>query len=121
MKKFNTTAIDYHFSLNPSSTDVPLLDELADIFDSLVDDTAEGMDNNDLIRFVLQSNSLNYPISLPFMPRHELNCARIMGEVERVPQSQESVNFEDAMHVHLVHVVMPQGEPLCVKKKTLQI
>ena len=62
VKKFNTTALDFHLSLNPSSTDTPLFDELTDIFDYLVDDMAEGMDNNDLVRFVLQSNSLNYPI-----------------------------------------------------------
>ena len=117
VRKFNTTALDYHLSLNPSTTDAPLADQLADIFNSLVDNMTTGIDNNDLVRFVLQSNSLDYPISLPFMPRHELNSDRIMGEVQRVLQSHESVDLENAMHVHLVHVAMPQGGAAVRKRK----
>ena len=52
-----------------------------------------GMADNDLVRFVLQSRSLDYPISLPFMPCHELNAERIMGEVQRVLQSNEEVDL----------------------------
>ena len=43
------------------------------------------------------------------MPRHELNAERIMGEVQRVLQSNEQVSLEDSMQVHVVHVGMPQG------------
>ena len=64
------------------------------------------MADNDLLRFVLQSRSLDYPISLPFMPRHELKAERIMDEVQRVLQSNEQVSLQDRMQVH---VVMPQG------------
>ena len=35
------------------------------------------------MEIVLQSNSLNYPISLPFMRHDKLNSESIMGEVER--------------------------------------
>lgn len=61
------------------------MDQLGEIFDSMVDEMTKGMQANDLARFVLQSRSLEYPISLPFMPSHELNADRIMGEVQRVP------------------------------------
>ena len=84
VRKFNTTGTDYHLSLNPQSNGTPLLDQLGTIFDSMVDEMTNGMAENDLVRFVLQSKSLDYPISLPFMPRHELNAERIMGEVQRV-------------------------------------
>ena len=69
------------------------MDQLGNIFDSLVDKMTTGMADNDLVRFVLQSRSLDYPISLPFMPRHELNAKRIMGEVQRVLQSNEEVDL----------------------------
>ena len=117
VRKFNTTGTDYHLSLNPQSTGPPLLDQLGTIFDSMVDEMTTGMAENDLVRFVLQSKSLNYPISLPFMPRHELNAERIMGEVQRVLQSNENVNLQDGMQVHLVHVGMPQGGVSSRKRK----
>ena len=115
--KFNTTGIDYHLTLKPQSNGEPLIDQLGGIFDSMVNDMTTGMADNDLVRFVLQSKSLDYPISLPFMPRHELNAERIMGEVQRVLQSNENVNLQDGMQVHLVHVGMPQGGVASRKRK----
>ena len=115
--KFNTSATDYHLSLEPQKGGAPLLDQLGEIFDSMVDEMSTGMKDSDLVRFVLQSRSLEYPISLPFMPRHELNAERIMGEVQRVLQSNEKVKLTDGMHVHLVHVGMPQGGVATRKRK----
>ena len=115
--KFNTTGIDYHLTLNLHSNGVPLLDQLGETFDSMVNEMTSGMADNDLVRFVLQSKSLDYPISLPFMHRHELNAERIMGEVQRVLQSNENVSLQDGMQVHLVHVGMPQGGFASRKRK----
>ena len=84
VREFNTTATDYLLSLNPQYEEEPLLDQLGDIFEPLVHEMTSGMADIDLVRFVLQSRSLQYPISLPFMPRHELNAERILGEVQRV-------------------------------------
>ena len=56
----------------------------------------------------------DYPISLPFMPLHELNAERIMGEVQRVLQSNEQVSLQDGMQVH---VGMPQGGVASRKRK----
>ena len=117
VRKFNTTATDYLLTLNPQSEEHPLLDQLGNIFDSLVDEMTSGMADIDLVRFVLQSRSLQYPISLPFMPRHELNAERILGEVQRVLQSNEQVNLRDGMQVHVVHVGMPQGGVASRKRK----
>ena len=83
----------------------------------MVDEMTTGMADNDLGRFVLQSRSLDYPISLPFMPRHELHAERIMGKVQRVLQSQENVNLQDGMQVHVVHVAVPQGGVATRKRK----
>ena len=56
VRKFNTTATDYLLSLNPQSEEQPLLEQLVNIFDSLVQEMTSGMPDNDLVRFVLQSN-----------------------------------------------------------------
>ena len=93
VRKFNTTATDYLLTLNPQSVKHPLLDQLGNIFDSLLDEMTSGMADIDLVRFVLQSRSLQYPISLPFMPRHELTAEKIWGEVQRLLQSNEQVNL----------------------------
>ena len=102
--KFSTTATDYLLLLNVQSEEQLLLEQLDNIFDSLVDEMTTGIADNDLVRFVLQSRSLDYLISLPFMPRHELKAERIMGEVQRVLQSNEQVSLQDSMQLHLVHV-----------------
>ena len=117
VRKFNTTPTDYLLSLHAQSEDQPLLDQLGNIFDSLVDEMTAGMADNDLVRFVLQIRSLDYPISLPFMPRHEMNAERIMGEVQRVLQSNEQVSLQSGMQVHVVHVGMPQGGVASRKRK----
>ena len=117
VRKFNTTARDHLLSLNPQSEEEPLLDQLGNIFDSLVHEMTSSMADIDLVRFVLQSRSLQYPISLPFMPRHELNGERVMAEVQRVLQSNEQVNLEDGMQVHVVHVGMPQRGTTSRKRK----
>ena len=51
------------------------------------------------------------------MPRHELKAERILGEVQRVLQSNKQVNLQDGMQVHVVHVGMPQGGVASRKRK----
>lgn len=114
--KFNTTATDYLLSLSAQSKEQPLLDHLGHISDSLEDKMAMVMADNDLILFVLQSRSLDYRISLPFMPRHELNADRIMSEAQHVLQSNEQVSLQDGMQAH---VGMPQGGILCIRRKIM--
>lgn len=53
VRKFNTTGTDYHLSLNLQLGGLPLMDQLGNIFDSLVDEMTTDNDN-DLVRFVLQ-------------------------------------------------------------------
>ena len=49
VKKFNTTGTDYHLTLNPQSHGTPLMDQLGEIFDSMVDEMTTGMADNDLV------------------------------------------------------------------------
>ena len=65
VRKFNTTATDYLLSLNAQSGEQPLLDQLGNIFDSLVDEMTTGMADNDLVRFVLQKSISRLPYFAP--------------------------------------------------------
>ena len=42
------------------------------------------------------------------MPLHELNAERIIGEVQRVLQSNEQVSLQDGMQVHAKGVKVPE-------------
>ena len=44
---------DYLLSLHAQSEEQPLLDQLGNIFNSMVDEMKSGMADNDLVRFVL--------------------------------------------------------------------
>ncbi|XP_048584187.1 uncharacterized protein LOC116609749 isoform X1 [Nematostella vectensis] len=114
VQKFKTTSTDY-LKVTPQPEGLALLDQLSRVFVTLVSEMTANMQGNDLGRFVLRSNSLDYPISLPFMPRLELNANRIMIEVERVLQSNESVNIEDGMNIN-IHISMPLGGSPLVKR-----
>ena len=98
IRKFSTIGTDYLLTLQPQPGGPPLSDQLGEIFDSMVQDMTHGMAQQDLVRFVLQSRSLTYPISLPFMPQHELTANRIMGKVQCVLQSNEDVNLARGWH-----------------------
>ena len=104
-------------TLQPQPRGPPLSEQLGEIFDSMVQDMTLRMAHQDLVRFVLQSPSFTYPISLPFMPEQDPTANRIMGEVQSVIQSNKDVNLEDGMHVHLVHAAMPQGGMAPRKRK----
>ena len=82
---FHSTPTRWNDKLTLSQAeDVSLMDQLGRIFDSMVHEMTTDMADNDLVQFVLQSKSLEYPMSLPCMPRYELNAERIMSEVQRV-------------------------------------
>lgn len=61
-------------SLNPQSDGSSFMDQLGQLFHSMVGEMTKNMSDNDLVCFVLQSLSLDYLISLPVMPRRELNA-----------------------------------------------
>ena len=107
--KFNSADIDYYLSLKPQSNGVPHMDQLCEIFHSMVCEMTTGM--------AQWPRPLWSDISLPFTPYPELNAARIMGDVHRVLQSNENVNLQDRIHIHLVHVDMPRGGVVPRKRK----
>ena len=73
------------------------------------------MEPTDLVRFIMQSEDLTYPISLPFMPLHALTPERVFQEVEKVLQSFEEIRINAPMQVNIIHVVLPDSRAILQK------
>ena len=111
-KKFNMSAKNYRVQFNNALDNVDLLksqNRTYDIFDRLIKDVTEGMNSTDQVRFVLQSNQLQFPISLPFCSLEELTTEKVFSQVEKVVQSNEEFRLNDTVNIDILRVEMPQG------------
>ena len=110
-KKFRTTAMDYSVSFK-GLEDLDVVQQSLNvriIFDQLLNDITGGMSENDLIRFVLRTEQLDTPISLPFMSVSKLTPERLYSQIERVVQSHQEFRLNESVIVDIVHVEMPEG------------
>ena len=124
-KKFGMTATDHTVRFNNVLHDVDLLESherTQAIFHHLLADVTRDMNPNDQVRFVLRSEQLDTPISIPFLPLEELTTERIFSQIERVIQSNEDFRLNDTVTVDIIHVVAPEGRGKSkVKRTTLNI
>ena len=80
-KKFRMTATDHTVRFNNVLHDVDLLESherTQAIFHHLIEDVTADMNPNDQVRFVLRSEQLQTPISIPFLPLGELTTERVL-------------------------------------------
>ena len=111
-KKFQMSATHYTTRFNNTVSDLDLVESYErtqDIFEHLLNDVTVGMNEKDQVRFVLRSNQLDTPISLPFMPLWQLTPERVFSQIERVIQSNQDFRLNDTVVVDMIHVVEPQG------------
>ena len=111
-KKFGMTATDHRVRFNNVLADRDLLESYETthkIFHHLLEEVKEGMAPNDQVRFILRSEQLETPISLPFMPVERLTTERVYSELERVIQSNQEFRLNDTVTIDLNHVVSPTG------------
>ena len=111
-KKFSMTATDHRVRFNNVLADRDLLESYEStlkIFHYLLEEVKEGMAPNDQVRFILRSEQLETPISLPFMPVERLNAERVYSELERVIQSNQEFRLNDTVTIDINHVKTPQG------------
>ena len=111
-KKFQMTATDYTIRFNNVVNDLDLLESYErtqKIFDHLLSDVTVGMAERDQVRFVLRSDQLDTPISIPFMPVPQLTPERVFSQIERVLQSNRDFRLNDTVTVDIIHVEAPQG------------
>ena len=122
-KKFRMTATDYTIRFNNTVNDLDLTESherVQKIFEHLLNDVTEDMDERDQVRFVLRSTQLDTPISIPFMPVLQLTPERVFSQIERVIQSNRDFRLNDTVTVDIVHVEAPQGSGRS-KRTTLNI
>ena len=111
-KKCRLTATDYSIRFNNNVGDLDLLESFErtqQIFEHILNNVTEGMNEKDQVRFVLRSTQLETPISIPFMPLHQLTPERIFSHVQRVVQSNRDFRLNDTVNVDIIHVEAPQG------------
>ena len=111
-KKFGMTATDHKVRFNNVLADFDLLESYEStmkIFRHLLDDVTEDMAPNDKVRFILRSEQLDTPISLPFMTVEELTTERVFSQFERVIQSNQEFRLNDTVIIDINHVKTPEG------------
>ena len=59
------------------------------IFHHLLEEVTGGMNPKDQVRFILRSEQLDTPISLPFMALEQLNTEKVYAQIEKVIQSNQ--------------------------------
>ena len=120
-KKFGMTATDHRVRFNNVLADRDLLESYESslkIFHHLLEEVKEGMAPNDQVRFILRSEQLETPISLPFMPVQRLTAERVYSELERVIQSNQEFRLNDTVSIDINHVESPVGSGGKGKKRT---
>ena len=119
-KKFRMTGTDYTIRFNNTASQLDLIESYErtqEIFERLLNDVTAGMNEKDQVRFVLRSDQLNTPISIPFMPLQQLTPEHVFSQFERVIQSNQDFQLNDTVTVDIVHIQAPQGSGR--KKRTL--
>ena len=119
-KKFKTTAdrylIDIH-DLPPQNDISDALEILRNILTDIAHTILRDIPENDFVRITINSNFLDYSISIPFCLRGNFNIDRILDEVERVVQSQRDWLLQGQFSLTLYHVEMPIGGVSGMKMK----
>ena len=124
-KKFGMTATDHKIRFNNVLADFDLLESYEStmkIFHHLLEDVTEGMAPNDKVRFILRSEQLDTPISIPFLTVEELTTERVFSQIERVIQSNQEFRLNDTVTIDINHVKTPEGRGKSkLKRATLNI
>ena len=122
-KKFRMTATDHTIRFNNVLSELDLIESYERtqaIFEHLLNDVTRDMNEKDQVRFVLRSDQLDTPISMPFMAAEQLTTERVFSQIERVIQSNRDFRLNDTVTIDIIHVEAPQGSGRS-KRTTLNI
>ena len=121
-KKFGMTATDYTLRFNNTVTELDLIESYQRtqaIIEHLLNDVTGGMNEQDQVRFVLRSDQLDTPISMPFMSVAQLTPERVFSQIERVIQSNRDFRLNDTVTVDIIHVESPRGGGRSKRKRDI--
>ena len=111
-KKFGMTATDHTIRFNSVLSELDLIESYERtqaIFEHILKDVTRDMNEKDQVRFVLRSDQLDTPISIPFMSVEQHTTERVFSQIERVIQSNRDFRLNDTVTVDIIHVEAPQG------------
>ena len=111
-EKFGMTATDQRVRFNNVLGGRDLLESIEDthkIFHHLLEEVTEGMNPKDQVRFILRSEQLDTPISLPFMELEQLTTEKVYAQIEKVVQSNQDFRLNDTVTIDINHVAIPEG------------
>ena len=100
-KKFNMTATDHVVRFNNVLAGVDLLESherTQAIFHHLLNDVTWDMDKKDQVRFILRSEQLDTPISIPFLPVERLTTERVFFSNRTRHTIESGVPFKRHRH-----------------------
>ena len=120
-KKFGMTATDHKIRFNNVLGDFDLLEShesTQKIFHHLLEDVTWDMNPNDQVRFILRSDQLDTPISIPFLRVEQLTTERVFSQIERVIQSNQEFRLNDTVTIDINHVKTPEGRGKSKLKRT---
>ena len=109
MEKFKTTSTTYKINFKNIDITDNVVSSLRHLITSILEDMTSGAKSTDLLRLVVQSPSLDYPIVIPFDLLPSLTADRFMAEIERVLQSNEDSVIDESLIFEVTHVDMPEG------------
>ena len=121
IKKFDMTGTTHTVRFNNDLKDMDLLETQQRthvIFHHMIEDVTTGMNPNDRVRYVLRSDQLQTPISIPFLPVEKLTNEKVLSHIEKVVQSNEEFRLNDTVTIDITHVEMPQGSGRSKLKRT---
>ena len=108
-----------------------IIGEMYTMFDSLVTNLRNELQNGDLVRLSLNHPILNVPIIISARPIEELTVEDIMTEVEKVLQSEEELKFDEQFEIHVGILRIPRGghgkyfvdrqQSICHKRSIVEI
>ena len=108
-----------------------IIGEMYTMFDNLVTNLRNELQNGDLVRLYLNHPILNVPIIISARPIEELTVEDIMTEVEKVLQSEEELKLDEQFEIHVGILRIPRGgrgkyfvdrqQSICRKRSIVEI
>ena len=111
-QRFNADNITYRLQVpdNLNNRRVSeILGEMYSMFNDLLVDLRNELQNGDLVRLYLNHPVLHTPIVIPARPVEDLTVEDIMTDVEKVLQSEEELKLDNQFEIHVGILRIPRG------------
>ncbi|GIX98237.1 uncharacterized protein CEXT_623201 [Caerostris extrusa] len=81
-----------------------IIGALRQLFLTIIEKSTETLAPTDLIRFYIQDDHLDHPISTTIMPVSDLTIEKILTEILKVLQSKKSIQLDSGFKVEVITI-----------------